>query len=217
MRRSLAFAALMLGVAAAPAAAQVQPPSLTTDTRFAFAGVSEFDFAVGVVDDTAARAAVDPERDRAYAVGSTDASVAVIARRSDGSLDPSFAGDGSLEVPLGREANAVDVVVLDDGRLRVLARTDVATSGPEDFDTAIVGLLPDGSPDPAFCRHPQCLGTGRPRPGDLRDLRARPARVVARFAQGPAGVALIVGFGWRSARARRLGQALVIGGRGILG
>lgn len=165
--RALALAAVVLGVSAAPAVAQVQPPSLTADTRFAFAGVSEFDFAAGVVDDTAARAAVDPARDRAYAVGATTDSVAVIARRSNGALDSGFAGDGSLELPLGREANAVDVVVLEDGRLRVLARTDVASSGPADFDTAIVGLLPDGSADPAFATVTFAGGSGDDVPGGL--------------------------------------------------
>lgn len=166
-RRVLAAVALSAGVFAAPAAAQIQPPSLTTDTRFAFAGVSEFDFAAGSVDDTAVRAAVDPALDRAYAVGATGTSIAVVARRADGALDPGFAGDGSLELALGRDANAVDVAVLDDGRLRVLARTDVATSGPADDDTAIVGLLPDGSPDPAFPTVTFAGGSGDDAPGAI--------------------------------------------------
>jgi hypothetical protein len=102
-----------------------------------------------------------------YAVGSTADALAVIARRSDGSLDPAFAGDGSLELALGREANAVDVVVLDNGNLRVLARTDVAASGPADFDTAIVGLLPDGSPDPGFATVTFAGGGGDDVPGGI--------------------------------------------------
>jgi hypothetical protein len=167
MRRSLALTALLLGIAATPAAAQVQPPSLTTDTRFAFAGVSEFDFSVGLVDDTAERAAVDPERDRAYAVGSTGNSIAVVARRSDGSLDPAFAGDGSLELPIGRDAEGVDIAVLDDGTLRVLGRTDVATSGPADYETVLLGLLPDGSPDPRFSTNIGSVAPGDDAPAAL--------------------------------------------------
>ncbi|MDA0181621.1 hypothetical protein OJ997_15050 [Solirubrobacter phytolaccae] len=168
-RRSLAVAvaALSAGVFAAPAAAQVLPPSLTTDTRFAFAGVSEFDFQVGVVDDTAVRAAVDPARERAYAVGSTGNAIAVVARRADGALDPSFAGDGSLELALGRDAEGVDIGVRADGRLLVLARTDVASSGPADYDTALIGLLPDGSTDPSFGTRTFAAGPGDDVPAAL--------------------------------------------------
>ena len=80
MLRRLCLGVLLFGVLAAPAAAQIPPPSLTTDTAFAFAGVSEYDFGLGSADQ-AARAAVDPALDRYYAVGSTAGQIAVVARQ----------------------------------------------------------------------------------------------------------------------------------------
>ncbi len=101
--------------------------------------MSEFDFGLST-GDFAARAAVDPGLDRYYAVGSTDAGIAVVARHGDGSLDSGFAGDGSLASPAG--AAASDMVVLADHHLRVL--------GVSGGDVVIVGLLPDGSLDSDF-------------------------------------------------------------------
>ena len=43
-----------------------------------------------------------------------------------------------------------DVVVLPDGRLRILASTDVDATATTQIDVAIVGLNPDGSPDAAY-------------------------------------------------------------------
>ena len=151
-RRALTLAAVLLGVSAAPAAAQIQPPSLTADTTFAFQGVSQYDFSAGVQEDVGLAAAVDDARGRTYAAGYTQVAgatqIAIVARRTDGSLDPSFAGDGSLELTQSRASLATDLAVLPDGRLRVLIRFDSASSGPPVYDVGTVGLLPDGSPDP---------------------------------------------------------------------
>jgi hypothetical protein len=143
---------VLLGVSAAPAAAQLQPPSLTADTTFAFQGVSQYDFSAGVQEDVGLAAAVDDARGRTYAAGYTQVAgatrIAIVARRTDGSLDTSFAGDGSLELVQGRASLATDLAVLPDGRLRVLIRFDSASSGPPVYDVGTVGLLPDGSADP---------------------------------------------------------------------
>ena len=78
--------------------------------------------------------------------------IAVVARRADGSLDTSFAGDGSLALPItaGQHAHGADIAVLPDGRLRILGTTDVDPGSGEDDDIVLVGLLADGTPDPDF-------------------------------------------------------------------
>jgi hypothetical protein len=93
MRRALLAALVAVLVPAAPAAAQVQPPSLTADTTFAFSGVSEYDFRATLADDVGRRAAIDPALGRSYAVGDTETAsgateIAVVARRANGTLDP---------------------------------------------------------------------------------------------------------------------------------
>src|SRR6201991_3463541 len=156
MRRFVLAALLAAAVFAPPAATQIPPPSIVTDTRFAFQGVSEYDQAVGS-SDVAVAAALDPARDRSYAIGTTQdgsaaSQIAIVARRGDGSLDTGFAGDGSLALSVtdGKTAGGFDMLVLPDGRLRVLGRTDVSTGGTPDFDTVIAGLRPDGTPDTDF-------------------------------------------------------------------
>ena len=136
-RRALTLAAVS-AVSAAPAAAQLQPPSLTADTTFAFQGVSQYDFSAGVQEDVGLAAAADDARGRTYAAGYTQVAgatrIAIVARRTDGSLDPAFAGDGSLELTQGRASLATDLAVLPDGRLRVLIRFDSASSGPPVYE-----------------------------------------------------------------------------------
>ena len=140
MLRRLCLCVLAFGALAAPAAAQIPPPSLTADTGFAFAGISEYDFGLATADD-ARRAAADPGLDRYYAVGSTAGQIAVVARRGDGSLDSGFAGDGSLALADG--VSASDIIVLADHTLRVLG---VSAGG----DIVVVGLKPDGSLNAGF-------------------------------------------------------------------
>jgi hypothetical protein len=148
----LALSVLLL-VAARPAAAQDLPPSLTIDTSFALTGVSEYDFRPVVSRDEARAAAADATLGRSYAVGATqtaagDTDIAVVARRADGALDTTFAGDGTLalSVTAGQDDAAVAVAVLPDHSLRILGTTDTGA----DSDVALVGLLPDGTPDPHF-------------------------------------------------------------------
>jgi hypothetical protein len=139
----------------ATAAAQDPPPSLTVDTVFSLPGVDTLDFRADLAVDDAHGAAVDPELGRFYAVGRTetlggDTDIAIVARRPDGSLDPSFGDGGRLAVPvtLGRDDYAVSLSVLPDHRLRVLGATDVSIAARH--DVALVGLLADGTSDPDF-------------------------------------------------------------------
>ncbi|MDA0168791.1 hypothetical protein OJ998_06800 [Solirubrobacter taibaiensis] len=148
--RALALATVLLGVSAAPAAAQIQPPSLTADTTFAFQGISQYDQNPGIVADVALAAAVDADRGRSYAAGYSGTTALVVARRADGSLDTSFGGEGWLFVPSGRASAVTDLVVLPDGRLRLLVREDRASSGPPAYDVSVYGLRADGSDDPDF-------------------------------------------------------------------
>jgi hypothetical protein len=157
MRRALLAALVAVFVTASPAAAQIPPPSLTADTTFAFSGVSEYDYRAALADDVGRRAAVDPALGRSYAVGDTETvsgatEIAVVARRADGTLDAGFAGDGSLALPItaGQDAHGADIAVLPDGRLRILGTTDADPGSGVDLDVVLVGLLADGTPDPAF-------------------------------------------------------------------
>jgi hypothetical protein len=148
-----ALAAAAALIAPATASGQALPPSLTVDTNYAFSGVAKHDFTVsaGISEDTARGAAVDSTLDRHYAVGSgttADEDIAVVARRSSGSLDTSFAGDGALALGItpGERDFGTAIAVLPDRRLRVLGATDTGTG----YDIVLAGLLPNGNPDPTF-------------------------------------------------------------------
>ena len=158
MRRVVAALVLPLALASAAPAARAQappPPTLSLDTFFAAPlGIASEEVTTNVVSDTPAGIAV--HGDRIYTVGTTSGSgqdIAISARRMDGTLDPSFHGDGRQTIALAAGAKSdvgIDVAVLPNGHLRVLARTDVSTTGAQNLDVAIVGLTPDGSPDGDF-------------------------------------------------------------------
>ena len=163
MRRTTQLLALLAGLAplaaAAPAQAQAPPaPALTVDTFFAAdrGGIADTDFSpTNIVPDLAAAVAVDG--DRIYTVGTTGGSsnqdIGIIALRPDGEFDTGFSGDGKLVIPIapGTKSDVGrGIAVLPDGRLRVLAATDVSSSSVANFDVTIVGLNADGSPDSAF-------------------------------------------------------------------
>jgi hypothetical protein len=147
-------AGLLLSV---PAVAQAPlAPSLSVDTRFAAPdGIARDDIG-GNLTDIPSAVAVDG--DRIYTVGevrdsNSNSDVAVIARRSNGSYDTGFSGDGKLVIPIAADTGkdvGTSVVVLPDGRLRVLASTDATAGSGTNIDNAIVGLNPDGSRDAAF-------------------------------------------------------------------
>lgn len=159
MRRARTTAALAAALGCLGAApAQALPPSLTADTNYAFSGVAEYDATVvnGVSEDNVAGAAIDAGLDRHYAIGegtnAGDADVVIVARRGNGTLDPSFGGDGvvSIAVTPGARDLGVALAVLPDHRLRFVGATDVNPGLTTDLDVVAGGLLADGTPDPAF-------------------------------------------------------------------
>jgi hypothetical protein len=112
-RVTLAAAVAALLPAAPPALAQSLPaPSLTLDTAFAPpSGIVKTDFpppgSAGTFRDVPAAVAV--HGDRIYTVGVAGTGdgqeVAIVARRPDGTPDTGFAGDGTLTLGVGAEAD----------------------------------------------------------------------------------------------------------------
>jgi uncharacterized delta-60 repeat protein len=154
---ALLLAAVAAAALAAPASAAIPAPSLSVDTAFApTTGVASYDFTSGTASDVPNGVATDG--DRIYAVGEVrdatgDANIGILARHANGTIDTSFSGDGKMVIPIaagtGRDLGA-SIVVLPNHRLRILGATDVDPTSATNLDVAIVGLLPDGSPDPSF-------------------------------------------------------------------
>ncbi len=188
-------------LAAAPSAgAQAFPaPSLSVDTAFnPPTGIHTTDFpppgTAGTRHDIPAAVAV--HGNRIYTVGVTgttttsdNRTVAIAARRLDGTLDPSFDGDGKLTLSIGAKADiGTGIAVLPaDGSLRVLVATDVSTTSTISFDVAVVGLNADGTPDTTF---------GAPIATGVRGvwlLAGTENEIPARIEAGPGGRLAIVG------------------------
>ena len=153
-RGSIAVLLLALACALAqnPAVASAQSPpapSLGLDTAFSPPSGIARD-GTSNTSDTAGGVAVDG--DRIYTVGESNGDVAIIARTPNGALDPGFAGDGRLDLPIGQGKDAgVAVAVLPDHRLRVLASTDSDPSASAtNIDVALIGLNADGTDDSSF-------------------------------------------------------------------
>jgi hypothetical protein len=152
MKRLLAVALLSLllpgtALAASPA------PTLTLDTAFAPpSGLARDDFTGGSENPYS----VATFGGRIYVVGQTTfenkTTIALLARRGNGTYETGFGNGGKLILPIpGTETgSARDIAVLPDGRLRIAAVVDVDTTTNTNNDIALIGLLPDGSLDPAF-------------------------------------------------------------------
>jgi hypothetical protein len=161
MRRLLALAVLAgtLAVPAAATAAGPPAPTLTADTKWApsSGGIVRQDFTTGTTaSDVPNAIAVDG--DRSYTVGETrdttsDSNIAIVARKSDGSFDTGFSGDGKLVIEIapgtGRDL-AAGVIVLGDHTLRIVGATDIDPGSGTNLNAVIVGLKPDGAPLPGF-------------------------------------------------------------------
>jgi hypothetical protein len=169
-RAALALATALLTLPAGSALADVGPlaPSLFLDSAFAPpTGIVKDDFnATGTSPDIPAGVAVDG--DRIYVIGQArsrtntgDINVAVLARRTDGTLDPGFQqpdpipsnslGAGKIEDSIAPANSAgtdvaTAIVVLPDHRLRILVKSG---SAPSTF-AVVLGLMPDGSRDMSF-------------------------------------------------------------------
>jgi uncharacterized delta-60 repeat protein len=115
-------------------------PNGRLDPSFAGDGVVELDLSGS--HDTAF--AVVQQPDGRVVVGGQGVPDGAIARlERDGSLDPSFSGDGKAKLPLGVH----DLALLRDGSLLAVgdaAHPQVGT------DLGVARLLPDGLPDPSF-------------------------------------------------------------------
>lgn len=152
MKRLLLLTLLVLLVPASAHAAIT--PSLKLDTAFApLSGIAQDDYSPSVASDVPADVLV--VGGRVLTVGSTsadDGNIYIVARRPDGRLDGSYSGDGRAVVSIpGTEAESVKAAVaLPDGRLRVAASVDTVIGTTNNFDVAVIGLLPDGSPDPSI-------------------------------------------------------------------
>ena len=198
MLRSRVTSAVVVAALAVPsgAAAQAPPaPSLTADTFFAPpSAIAKTDFATaGTSPDAPLAAAVDGSR--IYTVGVTGSGnsrdIAIAARRLDGVLDNGFSGDGKLTITMNTTSTRADVgtgiAVLPDGRLRVLAATDVSATSTPTFDVAIIGFTRTGSPDATF---------GDPGAGNRRvivDVPVAGSVVASAIALGPTGRLAITG------------------------
>jgi hypothetical protein len=152
MKRLLVFVLLVLAfpgtaLAASPA------PTLTLDTAFAPpSGIARDDFAGGSENPYA----IATFGGRIYVVGQTTleskATIVVFARRSNGTYETGFGSGGKLVLPIPatETGSARDIAILPDGRLRIAAVVDVDTGATTENEIALIGLLPDGSFDPAF-------------------------------------------------------------------
>jgi uncharacterized delta-60 repeat protein len=103
-----------------------------------------------------ARAVVIQADDKIVVAGWGDSADFALARYSpDGSLDPTFAGDGKLTTDFGGGDGAEDVVVQSDGKF--------VAAGRSNSDTALARYNPDGSLDTTFAgdgKHTTAFGGG---------------------------------------------------------
>lgn len=73
---------------------------------------------------------------------------AVVRHLRDGGLDPSFGNGGKVVLPVGTRNDAVQALAVQpDGRILLAGSSDQGSQGA---DFAVMRLLPDGQPDPAF-------------------------------------------------------------------
>ena len=105
--------------------------------------------------DAASAVTVLPDG-RVTVAGQSDLSAAVLRLRADGSLDPTFAGDGTVTVPAGPPfgtADPSDMVLLGDGRLVVGGDANVpfgTNPGDMQRDYWVAVIRPDGTLDTGF-------------------------------------------------------------------
>ena len=148
---ALGAAVVLLGGPPPLAGAQAPPaPSLSVDQAFApsTGGIAR-DGAAGTGTDIPSGIAAHGER--IYTVGEANGEVAVIARQTNGAFAGGFSGDGRIDIPIGNGKDVgMAIVVLPDGRLRVLAEYDADTTSSTNLDIAVIGLNADGSDDASF-------------------------------------------------------------------
>ncbi len=146
--------ALLAAAAGAPAARAADAPlapSLTVDQAFApsTSGIARDG---GAGTGTEIPGGLTTYGDRIYTTGESNGEVAVIARAANGAYDTTFGGgDGRVDIAVGTGKDVgMSIVALPDGRLRILAEYDADATSSTNQDIAIIGLKPDGTPDPTF-------------------------------------------------------------------
>jgi uncharacterized delta-60 repeat protein len=122
-------------------AAQAAPGDL--DPTFSGDGKSITDFGG---NDEAFSVALQPDG-KIVAVGGTGVDFALARYNPDGSLDPSFSGDGKQTTDFGAGDRASGLVLQSDGKIVALGYT-LRGGGGQDF--ALARYNPDGSLDPSF-------------------------------------------------------------------
>jgi uncharacterized delta-60 repeat protein len=130
------MASLVFSAAAIAAAGDLDP-------TFSVDGKQRTDFGAG---DSAATAAVRQADGKIVAVGQADENFLVARYNLDGSLDPSFSGDGRLQTNFTGSDGATDVA-LRGNKIVVVGISDQLGSVP---NFALARYNPDGSLDPTF-------------------------------------------------------------------
>ncbi len=131
---------LLAAAVAAPARAAAGDP----DPTFSADGKQRTDFGAG---PSAAAAAVRQADGKIVAVGGADGNFLVARYNLDGSLDPSFSGDGREQTNFTGTDGATDVE-LQGNKIIVVGFTRDNTGGATRF--ALARYNPDGSLDPNF-------------------------------------------------------------------
>jgi uncharacterized delta-60 repeat protein len=124
-------------------------------------------------DDVARAVAIQPDGRivvaGSAAIGIREPDFALARYRIDGSLDPSFSGDGKLTTPLSGTETVSDVLIQPNGSIVAVGYTD--TYGDEDF--AVARYYPTGTLDPSFAGDGiQTTGLGHDERADAAALQA---------------------------------------------
>jgi uncharacterized delta-60 repeat protein len=117
-------------------------PTGVLDTTFGSTGKRKVDF--GGANESAYAAALQPDG-KIVLAGDSDLRVAVARLRPNGSLDPTFSGDGKKLFSWGALSRAMAVLVLPNGKLLL-----AGFSGPEGGNIQVARLNPNGALDMTF-------------------------------------------------------------------
>ncbi|HYC48023.1 MAG TPA: hypothetical protein VED01_21325 [Burkholderiales bacterium] len=115
-----------------------------------FDGDGKLTTAIGVSTDRADSVTLQPDGKillAGFSISDFNSDVAVVRYNANGTLDPTFSGDGKLVTAIGPAGDfGASVKVQPDGKIVVGGRS--AFGGPSDF--AVVRYNPDGTLDPGF-------------------------------------------------------------------
>ena len=118
------------------------------DTSFSGDGKQMTDFGFGA-DDAASDVVIQADGKivaaGTAAGGATGNDFALARYNPNGSLDPSFSGDGRKRLSFGGDERAFGMAIQANGKIVVVGR-----AGPADDDFAIARFNPSGSLDPSF-------------------------------------------------------------------